>query len=63
MTAVDQVGSKAVRYRLIRRRSWTGEAVEITVHPAWTLTDELALALAISAPWLSEYFLIESRGG
>jgi hypothetical protein len=59
MTAVDEAGNSVVRYKLIppgpgftlRRRN-----VEITVHPGWELTDELVLAIAISAPWLRTYF-------
>ena len=35
------------------------EIVEITVHPDWALTHELALAIAISAPWLGTYFAFE----
>jgi hypothetical protein len=62
MTAVDQAGNKAVRYRFISNRSRAGGTVEITLHPDWKLTDELALALAISAPWLGEY-LQEGGGG
>jgi len=33
-----------------------GTPVEITVHPDWALTDELALTILISAPWLGAYF-------
>jgi hypothetical protein len=62
MTAVDQAGNKAVRYRFISNRSRAGGTVEINLHPDWKLTDELALALAISAPWLGEY-LQEGGGG
>jgi len=36
--------------------------VEITVHPDQVLTEELILALRISAPWIREYFS-ESGGG
>jgi hypothetical protein len=55
MTAVDQAGDRAVRYRIISSRYFTGDTVEITVHPDWKLTDGLALAILISAPWLHEY--------
>jgi hypothetical protein len=58
MTTMDEAGKSRIRYRLIpgpgallRRRS-----VEIAVHPDWTLTDELALSIAVSAPWLRSYF-------
>ncbi len=51
MTAVDQAGNKVARYRLVRNK-----IVEITVHPGQQLTDELALAIVLSAPWLSARF-------
>lgn len=60
MTAVDQAGNPAVRYRIIGPR-WRGP-VEIIVHPAWPLTEELALAIAISAPWLGTYFELGGGG-
>jgi DivIVA domain-containing protein len=56
MTAVDQAGNSAVRYRITHSRSWARDTVEITVHPEWELTDELALAIAVSAPWIPGYF-------
>jgi hypothetical protein len=56
MTAVDQSGNKVARYRLARKETGLRRRVEITVHPGQQLTDELALALALSAPWLSSYF-------
>jgi hypothetical protein len=41
--------------------------MEITVHPGHPLTDELVLAIAISADWLSSYFVLEpseaAKGG
>jgi len=49
MTAVDQAGNKIARYRI-------SGPVEITLHPHAALTDELALAIAISAPFLGSYF-------
>jgi DivIVA domain-containing protein len=61
MTAVDQAGNKVARYRIIGTRLWN--AIEITVHPGQQLTDELALAITISAPWLSSYFSTPSEGG
>lgn len=54
MTAVDQAGNKVARYRIIRKAP--KRETEITVHPGQQLTDELVLAIAISAPWLSSYF-------
>jgi DivIVA domain-containing protein len=65
MTAVDQAGNKVARYRLIRDGSvWrtiyggsVWRTTEITVHPDQRLTDELALAITISAPWLDERFV------
>jgi DivIVA domain-containing protein len=65
MTAVDQAGNKVARYRLIRDGSvWrtiyggsVWRTTEITVHPDQRLTDELALAIAISAPWLDAHFV------
>ena len=56
MTAVDQGGTKVARYRLARKESGLRWKVGITVHPGQELTDELALALALSAPWLSSFF-------
>ena len=60
MTAVDQAGNRVARYRIADRdprfgwKSLLGlsRSVEIIVHPGWKLTDELALALVISAGWL-----------
>ena len=70
MTAVNQAGNKVARYRMIgtipRISSlvpglW--KAIEITVHPGQQLTDELVLALVISAPWLASYFDQPGGGG
>jgi hypothetical protein len=61
MTAVDQAGSKVARYRDTRLLP-TG-TVEIIVHPSQQLTDELVLAVAISAPWVVSYFAYPSGGG
>jgi hypothetical protein len=36
--------------------------VEITVHPDWNLTDELAFVIAVSDGWLWSYFK-EPEGG
>jgi DivIVA domain-containing protein len=58
MTALDQAGNSVARYRIIQkgfRRGWQ-TSVEITVRPGRQLTDDLALAIAISAPWLNSYF-------
>jgi DivIVA domain-containing protein len=61
MTAVDQAGNKVARYRLAPNRAGFRERVQITVHPGQRLTDELTLAIALSAPWLRSYFA--SSGG
>jgi hypothetical protein len=65
MTAVDEAGRSVARYRIIRPASILKRnsaemlalhAIEITVHPGRELTDELATAITISAPWLPSYF-------
>ncbi len=61
MTAVDQGGNKVARYRVIG--SLRTATVEITVHPDEKLTDELTLALLISAPWLPYDFVDNGGGG
>jgi DivIVA domain-containing protein len=64
MTAVDQAGNRVARYRIIGVGYMLGrEKVEITVHPDRDLTDELVLAITISAPWLSRYFAQPGGGG
>jgi hypothetical protein len=63
MTAVDQEGSKVARYRLARSQGRFWKTTEITVHPDQRLTDELTLAIAASAPWLSSYFTSSGGGG
>src|SRR5262245_15882634 len=71
MTAVNQAGNKVARYRVIGmipgpsalHFSGLWKAIEITVHPGQQLTDELALALTISAPWLCSYFDKPAQGG
>jgi hypothetical protein len=68
MTAIDQAGNKVARYRIVRKdgRQITSfsssDSVEIIVHPGRRVTDELALALAISTEWLWNYYQA-SRGG
>jgi hypothetical protein len=62
MTAVDQDGNEVAQYRVPSRHLFR-QKVEIAVHPDWELTDELVLVIAISAPWLHSYFLIEGGGG
>jgi DivIVA domain-containing protein len=61
MTAIDQAGNKVARYRLAPYETGLRKATEITVHPGQQLTDELALAITASAPWLRSYFM--SGGG
>jgi len=70
MTAVDQAGNRVARYRLTnksgqqkRSLSWSQGSVEIVVPPGQKLTDELALALALSADWLRGYFARPEGGG
>ena len=59
MTAVDQAGNKVARYRLTGSR----RPIEIIAHPGLQLTDELALALVVSAPWLRSFFRQSGGGG
>jgi len=53
MTAVDENGIRAARFRVNPSAS---ARVEIKVNPDWNLTDELLVAFMISAPWLASYF-------
>jgi hypothetical protein len=62
MTAVDQARNKVARYRLTSSGTGWPTAMEITLHPDRQLTDDLVLALAISARWIGDYFE-ESGGG
>jgi hypothetical protein len=59
MAAVDQAGNQVALYRIIgsknRRTTWWN-VVEIAAHPGQELTDELVLAMTISARWLGSYF-------
>ena len=64
MTAVDEAGNKVARYRIIDQGfTLRRNDVEITVHPDWQLTEELMLAITISAPWLHSYFGQPGGGG
>jgi hypothetical protein len=64
MTAVDQAGNRVARYRKSTGPPpWERAEAEITVHPDRKLTDELVLAIAISAEWLESYFGSQSSGG
>jgi DivIVA domain-containing protein len=64
MTAVDQAGNSLARYRASTVDSpWPQAQVEITVHPDRELTDELLLAIAISAEWLESYFSSPNHSG
>ena len=57
MTAVDQAGTKVARYRITGKPGTiTQDTTEITVHPGQPLTEELTIAIAISAPWLGSRF-------
>jgi len=64
MTAVDQAGNRVARYRQLADDldpgGW-GEVV-ISVHPDQELTDELVLAIVISAGWLDSYFSSPDSG-
>lgn len=62
MTAVDQAGNRVARFRSAGQ-SLLRDLVEITVHPDWELTDQRALAIAISARWLGSYFSAPGGGG
>jgi hypothetical protein len=62
MTAVDQAGKKVARYRLARTKRSSWVTTEIAVHPSQLLTDELALVIAVSAPWLASYFIFQGGG-
>jgi hypothetical protein len=61
----DEAGNSVAGYRIIRfaRSGGLRNNVEVAVHPSWELTDELMLAITISAPWLSSYFSVQSGGG
>jgi len=64
MTAVDQDGNKVARYRLTGKlRAFSALPMEITVQPGHPLTDELVLAIVISAGWLGSYFSPPEGGG
>jgi hypothetical protein len=64
MTAVDQAGNRVARYRKSPGDPlWERAEAEITVHPDQRLTDELVLAIAISAEWLESFFSRPSSGG
>jgi hypothetical protein len=69
MTAVDQAGNRVARYRSIDKsgrqvKPWSRASPwEIIVHPGQKLTDDLALALALSASWLGSYFERPGGGG
>jgi len=64
MTAVDQAGNRVARYRKSTGGlPWERAEAEITVHPDRELTDELVLAIAISAEWLRSYFGSPGSGG
>jgi len=67
MTAVDQEANRVARYRIVdksgRQQEFLRGPVEIFVHPGQKLTNELALALALSADWLASYFDRPGGGG
>jgi len=55
MTALDQARDEVARYR--RTGKLGNSRTEVTVHPGHPLTDELLLAILISADWLDSYFV------
>jgi hypothetical protein len=65
MTGVNEAGNSVVQYRIIFPQGLRPRPniVEIAVYPGRELTDELVLAIAISAPWLGSYFSEPSQGG
>jgi DivIVA domain-containing protein len=64
MTAVDQAGNKVARYRFPDARTANArKTIEVVVHPDHRLTEELALAIAVSARWVNDYFIEEHGGG
>lgn len=65
MTAVDQAGNTVARYRindkgfnLLSKTPLRQNTVEVTINPDRKLTDELVLAIAISAREVSTYFIV-----
>jgi hypothetical protein len=73
MTAVDEAGRPVARYRSVARyrqlpgflRELPGfdAKYEVAIHPDQALTDELLVAVALSARWLSGYFRRPAEGG
>lgn len=65
MTAVDEAGNGIARYRIIRLSAGGlgRKGVEVALHPDWELTNELMLAIMISAPQLRSYFSVQGGGG
>jgi DivIVA domain-containing protein len=63
MTMVDEAGNRVARYRMMRLSGGHRTNVKVAVYPGWELTDELILAIMISAPWLSSHFIVPSFGG
>jgi hypothetical protein len=57
MTALDSSGSSVARYRLrYPSHRWYRRTVDIVVHSGLRLNSEQVLALALSGPWLRDYF-------
>lgn len=65
MTAVDEVGNSVARYRIVpfSTGSLGRKNIQIAVHPGRELTNELILAIVISAPQLRSYFSVQTGGG
>ena len=53
MTAVDESLNRVVRYKKARRFS---SEISVVVNPVFTLTDDLILVIALTAPLVSRYF-------
>ena len=65
MTAVDQNGNKAIRYRKSRRTQQTRSAakIEVVVNPAFEVTSDLLLLIAISSGFLLTEYRRRPGGG
>jgi hypothetical protein len=64
MTAVDQAGNRIARYRITDKGiSGRRGITVICVNPSWNLTDDLVLAIAVSACWLTSAFWVGSEDG
>jgi hypothetical protein len=53
MTAVDESLNRVIRYKKVRPFS---SHIKVVVNPHFTLTDDIVLAIALTAPLVSRYF-------